>query len=410
MSAVVISNSRRGRVTGCRYRFYLENVLGLRREEVEEPLRVGTLWHEFMHKGLLSSDWDAAMMEVLGAQKVQEDESISTLLLGMAKTAKPQIVQFLNDYDVIAVEVPFYLRISKKPRKVDEFLLSVVERPTLEMLQKEKRNVLYYTGQMDAVLRHKPTGNLWVMEHKTTSIMDQSRFESNMEASFQVYGYVLAATLMYSGMVCGVIFDVARKKVPTIPKLNQCKWCKGTGEIQVKQKGDKGAEPIREVCFVCEGSGKGQFSGVTIETTEAVLDEALKNATHLRKEEYKEYLEGAYQEWRSECLRTSRPFWYTYPKAVRYEQLKEWLVDTWEVGRLYKALKKKKSEREFCRHLDAMQCLRCPFRPLCLDGTDWDRDSVPPGYVKFEEPLIPAEVNVTASKEGVAESDDFIGF
>lgn len=411
MTAVVLSNSRRGSVTGCKYRFFLEQILGLRREQVAAPLRLGTLWHEYMRRGLMTADWSWAQ-EVLEDPEIQQDEEVGPLVLGMARTAAPKIQDFMRDYDVEALEVPFFLRITRSPRNPLGFKVQLVERPTPETLQQERGFVLYYSGQMDAILRDKVTRHLWVWEHKTTSTSEQSKFERDMEASFQVYGYMLAAQAMYPlDEVCGVLFDAARKKLPGTPKLNQCKWCKGTGEQMAKVKDAGVTVQISQICEVCEGSGKGQFSSSVIETTADMLDEALENAPHLRKEQYAEWRDGAYREWRAECLRTSRPFWFVYHKAVRWEQIKAWLEDTWQVARQYNAMKKAKEEREFCRHLDSMQCGRCAMRPLCLDGTDWDRSSAPIGFVQVDVPEIPAEVGQHgAQEETPAPEDDFIGF
>jgi len=330
----------------------------------------------------------------------------------MADNVEGQICGFLAGFEVVAVEQPFFLRIVRRPR--GGFKVDAVDRPTPEVLAAERGFVLYYGGVLDAVLRDRETGLLWVAEHKTTRAAEQSAFQRDMDASFQVFGYMLAAARMYPDeQICGVIFDAARKKLPGVPKANQCKFCKGTGwqELKVKEAGVTAT--ARQICAVCDGSGNGLFSASIIETTEAAIDAALAGAPQLLKPEYSEWRETKFREWRAECLRVSKPFWFTYLKPVREEQISAWLADTWQVARQYHALKKAKCEREFSRHLDSLICNRCPVRPLCLDGGDWDREGVPYGFVREVVSEIPREIGgpVDGAEEETPEpDDDYLGF
>lgn len=409
MGAVVLSNSRRGKVTGCKYRYFLEQVLGLSREREAIPLRLGSLWHEYLKRGLQGSWLEGR--EVLEDPEVQGDPEIGPLVLGMARNVEPQIREFLDGYEVIGVEIPFFLRIVRSPR--GGFKVSLVDPPTPEVLAAERGFVLYYGGVLDAVLKDRDTGHLWVWEHKTTVATDRDRFERDMDASFQVLGYMYAAALMFSDPVCGVLFDAARKKLPGVPKLNQCKWCKGTGWQEQKVKEAGVTVPIRQICPVCEGSGKGLFSATVIETTGDAIDEAFAGAPHLKKPEYSEWREGAFREWRAECLRVSKPFWFVYHKPIRWEQMQAWLADTWQVARQYNVMLKKPEEKEFPRHLDSLTCSRCPMRSLCLDGGEWDRSEAPLGYVKKSVPVIPHEIGGSSERvedETPPPDEDFLGF
>lgn len=72
-------------------------------------------------------------------------------------------------------------------------------------------------GYIDAIVRDSETGDLYIMEHKTTANSIESRTQ-NLLLDNQVSLYCLALQqLGYN--VKGVIYDVIRKKTPSVPKL-----------------------------------------------------------------------------------------------------------------------------------------------------------------------------------------------
>lgn len=76
---------------------------------------------------------------------------------------------------------------------------------------------MYLMGYIDALVKDKRSGELYIMEHKTTAYSIEKRTE-NLVLDDQVSLYCLALhNLGYD--VKGVIYDVIRKKIPSVPKL-----------------------------------------------------------------------------------------------------------------------------------------------------------------------------------------------
>ena len=76
---------------------------------------------------------------------------------------------------------------------------------------------MFLTGYIDAIVKEKSTGDLYIMEHKTTANSIELRTQ-NLVLDDQVSLYCLAMhQLGYN--VKGVIYDVIRKKIPSEPKL-----------------------------------------------------------------------------------------------------------------------------------------------------------------------------------------------
>lgn len=76
---------------------------------------------------------------------------------------------------------------------------------------------MFLTGYIDAIVKDKLTGDLYVMEHKTTANSIEARTQ-NLVLDDQVSLYCLAMQqLGYN--VKGVIYDVIRKKIPSVPKV-----------------------------------------------------------------------------------------------------------------------------------------------------------------------------------------------
>ena len=76
-----------------------------------------------------------------------------------------------------------------------------------------------FGGRFDGLVRHKETGALWIYEAKTTrSIEELVRSLANDE---QCGAYLYAAKQMYKEPIAGVLYNVMRKKLPTIPNRLQ---------------------------------------------------------------------------------------------------------------------------------------------------------------------------------------------
>ena len=68
----------------------------------------------------------------------------------------------------------------------------VVERPFTFRLHEEEKYVIDYFGTVDLVVRHAGTGELLVMDHKTSSVVGND-FYNRMKPNHQYTGYLLGA-------------------------------------------------------------------------------------------------------------------------------------------------------------------------------------------------------------------------
>jgi hypothetical protein len=380
--------------------WYLSEWWGLRREKTAVALRLGTVWHKFMELGLVHG-WDVAR-DYLKSPEVVSDPEVGELVGEMARASQRPMEGVLQAYEVLGVEVPFCLKIERKRRKTNwvhpNYSVEVVPLPTEgEIASSDSRGLtMYYCGVMDGHLKHSNSGSLWVMEHKTTQDNDETQFSQSMERSYQILGYALAMMVMNRGSKFGgVFYDAVRKKAPCKPAVNKCKFC---DEGFVKPK--KGQEAGTIICSVCDGTGKGLLSSRVVETTAEVIQEVLDANPQLAKPEYEAWRQSAFQTWKFECLRISRPFWFGYFRSVNLRQIQLWLDEMWQVGLKYKRMLKHKGSEQFVRDLSPMVCKRCSMAELCLGGGEWT--GVPDGYIQVPRTEVPQEV----MKASCSDDDD----
>ncbi len=152
----------------------------LKRTPITEskPLKVGTAWHT-----LLESWWkneDVAPLDL-------EPEDAAKLLALFAHYNPP-----IEKFDVIDVEKNFLVKI---------------ENPDLT---KPAFRSWRLAGKVDVVVREKSTGDIWIIDHKTTAstIIGWSDYWSALSVDFQMGAYCLAFNAR------GFIYDVVKK--PTI--------------------------------------------------------------------------------------------------------------------------------------------------------------------------------------------------
>jgi hypothetical protein len=74
-------------------------------------------------------------------------------------------------------------------------------------------------GRFDGVVRHKPTGEYWIWEAKTTR--STSELMRSLAHDEQCGVYMYAASKMLKVPIVGVLYNIMRKKAPTKPALLQ---------------------------------------------------------------------------------------------------------------------------------------------------------------------------------------------
>ena len=95
---------------------------------------------------------------------------------------------------------------------LDPMAVAIQGRVPLESPLTSRRHPVWDFGfEMDGIVRDTEGGDLWVWELKTTSLKDQSSFESYIEHDPQAWGYMWAASKIFKRPV-GIVYDVLKKK------------------------------------------------------------------------------------------------------------------------------------------------------------------------------------------------------
>lgn len=97
------------------------------------------------------------------------------------------------------------------------------------------------------MLVRREDGSLWLLRHKTAQNLSEN-LAQKLKANFALRAMWWAMSEFLGEPLDGVLVNVLRTKLPTIPKRNQCQSCKGTGA-------KSGA-----ACPACGGSGLGGLS------------------------------------------------------------------------------------------------------------------------------------------------------
>lgn len=79
----------------------------------------------------------------------------------------------------------------------------------------KKSNRIFLAGRFDGVWKHKPTGDLWLMEFKTTSRQPNAQW---LTLDDQASAYCWAAQQILGAPVKGVMFRFLMKNIPEKPK------------------------------------------------------------------------------------------------------------------------------------------------------------------------------------------------
>lgn len=142
-----------------------------------------------------------------------EDAEMSDLIEGML-TGYLETYADAEHYEVLAVEA----QAARKLKFLSHDFVNIDDDLTLE------REWLY-GGAIDLIVRERATGDLWFMEHKTTVASDLTKYLHKLHWDPQIRGYAWIAQqpVVESDIepmrLKGVIYNVARKKVPREPEL-----------------------------------------------------------------------------------------------------------------------------------------------------------------------------------------------
>jgi hypothetical protein len=76
---------------------------------------------------------------------------------------------------------------------------------------------IYLGGRRDGLVRRRDDGTYWIWEVKTTRSIDELR--RSLDNDEQAGTYLLAAQIQYNVKISGVLYNILRKKLPTIPDV-----------------------------------------------------------------------------------------------------------------------------------------------------------------------------------------------
>ena len=230
----LITNSERA-TFACEKRWFFRYHEGLTTQSTPAPLRYGSLWHECLATwyrsqckltvddimGAVVRPWKEAREAVIHAREEEHDgidPDAEDEDAGMVELIEGMLAGYLSTYaldseqwEVVAVECQAARRLGF----CDHVMIGD---------EKVERSWLY-GGALDLIVRERSTGDLWFMEHKTTRASDLTQYLHKLHWDPQIRGYAWIAQqpVIESDIepmrLKGVIYNVARKKVPREPEL-----------------------------------------------------------------------------------------------------------------------------------------------------------------------------------------------
>jgi hypothetical protein len=347
----LVSNSSRNGFTFCPRSFQLGQVVGLRRRQSPLPLTAGSMIHrclELYYSGSnlpaiidVIEDWRKEQIKLLAS--LSEPQYDEARINETAAVADDVIARYITTYgyddrqryEVLAIEAPFVVPMPQPYKggfRVDPDYA--------------------YTGVFDLVLRDTHSGNVVVMDHKTTAFGDLLDFERdvNTMGNGQRVGYIYAARFFWPG-ASTLVYNVLRKRIPSRPGTVQCRRCKGKGEKD------------GVTCNWCSGLGKAGLSKTVPDTTptEFVTQVADLKACN------PDFDDGLAADHLAAIRKKGARYLYRFGLGVPDDEVTRWCTDIYEIAR---AMGRGIKYDRWPRNLGACSVngRRCTFLPVCHHG------------------------------------------
>ena len=228
-----------------------------------------------------------------------------------------------------------------------------------------------WSGKIDLLVRDRDMrDSIWLMEHKTTSETDPDAYMAKLALDTQHRGYLWAARQICAKrkwkMPAGVIYNVARKKLPAVPQTTQCKSCKGEGQRRAEPRSRTDLSMAR--CQECAGTGVGGISKAkNTDTTVALFEAALSKQPHLPRADYQDLIDTLGK-------RGDRFFWRRHA-YVSDDAVTDWQVHSMAVAKEIGACERGAGTI----HRNEGACFsfgrRCPFWRLCIEDDPMARNN-----------------------------------
>lgn len=199
----------------------------------------------------------------------------------------------------------------------------------------KKSNRIFLAGRFDGVWKHKPTGDLWLMEFKTTSRQPNAKW---LTLDDQASAYCWAAQQLFGAPVKGVMFRFLIKNIPEKP-----------GRIK---KGTKLSRAINSSLHTTEALYKEAIVNLAVDSVTNAIDVPTKIAD----------LEGEYIAILDQlAMQGYEKFFLQFKTPRTQSEIESTGKDLWEVG-----LEMARESTSLYPSPNWMKCKFCSFREPCV--------------------------------------------
>ncbi len=230
-----------------------------------------------------------------------------------------------EDWKVIATEIKF-----KTP---------------LFNIEGKKSNRIFLAGRFDGVWKHEPTGDLWLMEFKTTSRQPNANW---LTLDDQASAYCWAAQQIFGAPVKGVMFRFLMKNIPEKP--NRIK------------KGTALSRAIKSSLHTTEALYKEAISELAYSLLMSTLSDKSDEPTDSNLRQKVAELEGEYTNILDQlAMQGYEKFFLQFKTPRTQAEIGSIGKDLWEVG-----LEMARDSTSLYPSPNWMKCNFCSFREPCV--------------------------------------------
>lgn len=220
----------------------------------------------------------------------------------------------------------------------------------------------------DIVARDKVTGQMWVWDHKTSSVADKFRSRLGLEGRPQMSVYLGALQKVFGRYFTGVVYNFIRSKEPVIPWLNK--------DGSMARKPHDTLPEIYEAVWK-DAQGKLKAAGGRL----------------MNWAEYEAHYDV--------LLRRGDSFLYRLESYVSEGDQRMALQEMWRAARMIAPL----ARLGWPRNLGACSTFgrSCPYRSICLDSAGYSEEQMEGQFVRRKgldgAPEIPVEALAEQQEE-----------
>lgn len=170
----------------CRHKWSLYWKQEVRPKQQNQKLDFGTAFHKFLEVLYSTGDYNKAVFEMLELSSYEDD---TEMLQEVAKNYMSVYNEHMERFEVVETELKFSIPVD---------------------------SIINYAGTIDLLLKEKSTGNIYFLDHKTTSVIDKYVKQSALDRQISRYWWALQQ-LGYD--VKGFVYNIILKDFPRLPSL-----------------------------------------------------------------------------------------------------------------------------------------------------------------------------------------------